>query len=77
KEVVVCQARYRPIAGHSAGKKEVEYFANETGIELWLAPAGDTGMMVPYRITVPTPIGQGVVQLGALIAKGNTRFAMR
>ena len=76
-EVLVCQARYRPISGHSAGKKEVEYFANETGIELWLAPAGDTGMMVPYRITVPTPIGQGVVQLEALIAKGNTRFAMR
>lgn len=76
-QAIVCQARYRPISGHRAGKKEVEYFANQTGIELWLVQAGDTGMMVPYRITLPTPIGQGVVQLGNLLAKGNTRFAMR
>jgi hypothetical protein len=31
-------------------------------IELWLAPIAGTRVMVPFRVTVPTPIGLGVLQ---------------
>jgi hypothetical protein len=31
-------------------------------IELWLAPIAGTRVMVPYRVSVPTPIGLGVMQ---------------
>jgi len=29
---------------------------------MWLAPIAGTRVMVPYRVSVPTPIGLGVMQ---------------
>ena len=29
---------------------------------MWLAPIAGTRLMVPYRISLPTPLGQGVLQ---------------
>ena len=29
---------------------------------LWLAPIAGTRFMVPYRVSLPTPMGQGVLQ---------------
>ena len=66
--VVVCQALYRPVAGHREGRREVAYFANLKKMEVWLAPAGDTGLMVPYRIVLPTPIGTGIIQATSFTA---------
>ncbi len=31
-------------------------------MEMWLAPIAGTRVMVPYRASVPTPIGLGVLQ---------------
>ena len=67
-DVIVCQAKYRPIAGHKPDRREVAYFAKAQDIELWLAPAGNTGLLLPYRISVPTPLGRGVVQSTAFVA---------
>ncbi len=61
-QVVICQALYRPVAGHRQGRSEVNYYANAKSMEVWLAPAGDTGLMVPYRMVLPTPLGTGVIQ---------------
>jgi hypothetical protein len=31
-------------------------------IEVWLAPLAGTRLMVPYRMSMPTPFGVGVLQ---------------
>ena len=31
-------------------------------MEVWLAPVAGTRVLVPYRISIPTPIGVGVMQ---------------
>ena len=31
-------------------------------MEVWLAPVGSTRVLVPYRLSVPTPVGLGVLQ---------------
>ena len=59
--VIVCQALYRPIAGHRKGREEVDYYVNQKDLEVWLAPAGNTGLLIPVRMVVPTPIGTGVI----------------
>lgn len=59
--VIVCQALYNPIAGHRKNRDEVEYYARQKNLEVWLAPAGNTGLLVPVRMVVPTPIGNGVI----------------
>jgi hypothetical protein len=60
--VVVCSVRFSPIAGHIPDRAAIKYLAALRDIELWLAPLAGTRLMVPYRISVPTPLGVGVLQ---------------
>ncbi len=54
----VCGVRYIPIAGHKAGKHgENDYATGNTGIEVWLVPLPEAGLLVPYYVHVPTPAG--------------------
>jgi hypothetical protein len=59
---VVCAVHFSPIAGHIPDRAAIKYLAELRDIELWLAPIAGTRVMVPYRVTVPTPIGLGVMQ---------------
>lgn len=53
--VLVCRARYVPVAGHRKGRRTIEDLAR-ADIEVWLAPAG-TGVLLPFRLAVPTGYG--------------------
>jgi len=54
----VCGVRYVPIAGHKMGKPgENDYATGNTGIEVWLVPLPEAGLIVPYYVHVPTPAG--------------------
>ena len=59
---VVCAVHFAPIAGHIPTRAAIKYLAQLRDIELWLAPIAGTRVMVPYRVSVPTPIGVGVMQ---------------
>ena len=48
----VCRVSYVPIAGHKAGKT-----ADLSGIEIWLVPMPEAGLLVPYYVNVPTHSG--------------------
>ncbi len=50
----VCSVRFVPIAGHKMGN---DYASGNTGIEVWLVPVPEAGLIVPYYIHVPTPAG--------------------
>jgi hypothetical protein len=60
-KVVVCAISYRPIAGHRADKKEVKYMQRNSGMEIWMAPVGDTGVMAPVSGRLNTKIGPLIV----------------
>jgi len=54
----VCNVRFVPIAGHKMGKQgESDVGPGNTGIEVWLVPVPEAGLIVPYYIHVPTPAG--------------------
>jgi hypothetical protein len=59
--VVVCAVSYRPIAGHRADKKEIKYLQRSSGMEIWMAPVGDTGVMAPVSARLNTKIGPMIV----------------
>jgi len=65
---VVCSVRFAPIAGYIPDRAAIKYLVDLRDIELWLAPIAGTRVMVPYRVTVPTPIGLGVVQATQFIS---------
>jgi hypothetical protein len=60
--VVVCAAYFSPVAGHIPERPVIKYLVDLRDIELWLAPIAGTRLMVPYRISVPTPLGIGILQ---------------
>lgn len=64
-QVVVCKARWIPVAGHRPSKDSVKYMAN-ANMEAWLAPMGRDNVLVPYRISIDTKTGRLVVQASKL-----------
>jgi hypothetical protein len=59
--VVVCSVFFTPVAGHVPERSTIKYLAAQRDMELWLAPIAGTRLMVPYRASLPTPIGMGVL----------------
>lgn len=60
--VVVCAVSYRPIAGYRPDKKEIKFMQRNSGMEVWMAPVGDTGVMAPVSGRLSTQIGPMVVR---------------
>jgi Protein of unknown function (DUF3108) len=59
---VVCAVGFAPIAGHVPDRPVIKYLLKMHETELWLAPIAGTRFMVPYRISLPTPMGQGILE---------------
>jgi Protein of unknown function (DUF3108) len=66
--VVVCAVYFSPIAGHIPERSTIKYLVAQRDMELWLAPIAGTRLMVPYRASVPTPIGLGVLQANQFVS---------
>lgn len=60
--VLVCSARYLPIAGHRTGRKATQFMADNTDMSTWLAPVENARMLVPVKISVRTMIGTTVIE---------------
>jgi hypothetical protein len=60
--VAMCTARYHPISGHMVNSRSTAFMAQNTGIEVWLAPIEGAHVVVPFRVALPTMTGQLDVQ---------------
>jgi hypothetical protein len=66
--VVVCSVFFSPVAGHVPDRPTIKYLAAQRDMELSLAPIAGTRLMVPYRVSIPTPIGMGVLQASQFVS---------
>lgn len=71
---VVCTVLYKPIAGHRPERAAIKYLVETREMEMWLAPIAGTRLLVPFRFSVPTPFGLGVLQATYFVAH-STRAA--
>jgi hypothetical protein len=60
--VVVCAVYFVPLAGHVPDRAAIKYMTELRDAEVALAPVAGTRLMVPYRVSLPTPLGTGVLQ---------------
>jgi hypothetical protein len=60
--VVVCAVYFQPLAGYVPHRAAIRYLSTQRDMEVWLAPVAGTRVLVPFRISIPTPIGTGVMQ---------------
>lgn len=70
--VVVCNAKWIPVAGHRPSKESVKYMA-KAPMEVWLAPMGEENVLIPYRMSIDTKTGRLVVEASALQIKPGLR----
>jgi hypothetical protein len=59
---VVCAVYFAPVSGFIPSRAAIRYLIEQRDMEAWLVPVAGTRVMVPFRISVPTPIGLGVMQ---------------
>lgn len=64
--VTMCSARYVPIAGHKPSNPSTQFMADNKDMSIWLAPAPNTGMVVPYRVSLMTMAGTAVIEAAEL-----------
>jgi Protein of unknown function (DUF3108) len=60
--VVVCSMHFEPIAGHIPDRYAIRYLSELRDVELALAPIAGTRVLAPYRFSLPTPLGTGIMQ---------------
>jgi hypothetical protein len=74
-DVIVCGARYVPIAGHRSEGKGVQYMADNKRLEVWLAPVEDTTVLLPYRLLIGTQVGDLVVSARKFVVSAAEQHA--
>ena len=60
--VVVCSVYFSPLAGHIPERTVIKYLTSMRDMEVWLAPIAGTRVLVPFRISIPTPLGLAVLE---------------
>jgi hypothetical protein len=60
--VVVCAIYFAPISGFIPDRAAIKYLAAQRNMEVWLAPIAGTRVLVPFKMSIPTPLGTGVLE---------------
>lgn len=68
--VVVCSIYFTPLAGYIPSRAVIKYLVNLRDMEVWLAPVAGTRVLVPFRISIPTPLGLGVLEATQFVSSG-------
>jgi len=77
KELVVCRVKYVPIAGHKPKDFE-DPWIDYNNIEIALRAVPKVGIYVPYRVTVPSSLGNAVMTADTIniTAANNQQIAL-
>jgi hypothetical protein len=60
--VIVCNARYVPVAGHRPDRPGTKFMEDNRDLSVWLAPVDGTRVLMPMRISVRTTMGTSVIE---------------
>jgi hypothetical protein len=60
--VVVCAVYFEPVSGYIPDRAVIKYLSAQRNIEIAFAPVAGTRILVPFRMTIPTPLGTAVLE---------------
>jgi len=60
--VLVCGIYFTPVSGYIPDRVAIKYLTEQRNMEVWLAPIAGTRTLVPFRLKIPTPLGNAVLQ---------------
>jgi Protein of unknown function (DUF3108) len=71
--MAVCGVQFVPLAGYVPERPAIKYLMAQQDMEIWLAPIPGTRIVVPYRISLQTPLGRGVLEATQFVATATPR----
>jgi len=64
---VVCAVYFNPVAGYIPDRPVIKYLAQQRNIEIAFVPIAGTRVLVPFRMTIPTPFGPAVLEATSFV----------
>jgi hypothetical protein len=64
---VVCAVYFTPVAGYIPDRPVIKYLATERRIEIAFVPIAGTRVLVPFRMTIPTPFGPAMLEATSFV----------
>jgi hypothetical protein len=64
---VVCAVYFTPVAGYIPDRPVIKYLATERRMEITLVPIAGTRVLVPFRMTIPTPFGPAMLEATSFV----------
>lgn len=64
---LVCAIYFTPIAGYIPDRPVIKYLATERRIEIAFVPIAGTRVLVPFRMTIPTPLGPAMLEATSFV----------
>lgn len=64
---LVCAIYFTPIAGYIPDRPVIKYLATERRIEIAFVPIAGTRVLVPFRMTIPTPFGPAMLEATSFV----------
>lgn len=65
---LVCAIYFVPISGYIPDRIAIKYLTAQRNMEIWLVPIAGTRVLVPFRMTIPTPLGLGKLEATQFLA---------
>jgi Protein of unknown function (DUF3108) len=59
---VVCALYFKPISGYVPERAGIKYLVEMRDAEVWMVPIAGTRVLAPFRFSMSTPLGPGVLQ---------------
>ncbi len=67
-QVLVCSIYFAPLAGHIPDRAAIKYLTAQRNMEVWFAPIVGTRVLVPIKLSIPTPLGTGEIEATQFIS---------
>ena len=59
---VVCAIYFTPVAGYIPDRPVIKWLASQRSMEIAFVPIAGTRVLVPFRMTIPTPFGPAMLE---------------
>jgi Protein of unknown function (DUF3108) len=64
---LVCSIYFTPVAGYIPDRPVIKYLASQRNIEIAFVPIAGTRVLVPFRLTIPTPFGPAMLEATSFV----------
>ena len=64
---IVCAVYFTPVAGYIPDRPVIKHLAAQRNIEIAFVPIAGTRILVPFRMTIPTPFGPAMLEATSFV----------